>query len=244
MRPARVLGPLHRLRGLTISNVFLLDGGPGDRFLVDTGHRLERPLLLAALRASSFSPRELDGVLLTHYHSDHAGNAAWLRATYGLPIFAHTADAAVLSGRRPPPRLVSRTGDLVARVFVEIENRTRTRVIVDRELSAGDAIGSLEVHHAPGHTPGSILLRHAGTSSLLSGDALLAAIPPLTIIQRMCLPHPDYAVSLVQALDSLRAFLDRGVPFENLLAGHGRPILGGAREQASQLLARHARGEP
>lgn len=243
MRPARVTGPLHRLRGLTISNVFLLDGGPGDRFLVDTGHWIERPLLLAGLRASGLSPRELDGVLLTHHHSDHAGNAAWLRATFGVPILAHTEDAAVLSGRRPAPRLISRTGDLVARVFVEVENRTRTRVEVDRELTAGDALGSLEVHHAPGHTDGSLLFRHAGTSSLLSGDALLAAVPPLTIVQRMCLPHPDYAASLGQALASLRGFFDRGLPFENLLAGHGRPILGGAREEAGRLLERHERGD-
>lgn len=241
MRPARVLGPLRRLRGLTISNVFLLDGGPGDRLLVDTGHRLERPLLLAGLRASSISPRDLDGVLLTHHHSDHAGNAAWLRATFGLPILAHAADAAVLAGRRPAPPLVGRTGDLVARVFVEVENRTRTRVAVDRELSAGETVGSLEVHHAPGHTDGSLLFRHEGTSSLLSGDALLAAVPPLTIVQRMCLPHPDYAVSLDQALGSLRAFLATGLPFENLLAGHGRPILGGARGQAERLLGSRAR---
>jgi glyoxylase-like metal-dependent hydrolase (beta-lactamase superfamily II) len=237
VRPLRVVGPLHRLRGLVVSNVFVLDGGPGDRFVVDTGHRLERPALLAGLRALGFSPHALTGVLLTHHHSDHAGNAAFLRARFGIPVIAHAEDAAILEGQAPAPRLVSTSGDPFARFFAAIENRARTEVRVDRALAGGERLGSLEVHHAPGHTRGSLLFRHEGTRSLLSGDALLAAVPPLTIVQRMCLPHPDYAVSYGDALRSLRAFCATGLPFENLLAGHGRPILGGARQQAEALLA-------
>ncbi len=236
VRPARVLAPFYRLRAMVVSNVFVIDGGAGDRFIVDTGHRLERTALLAGLRGLPFSPREITGVLLTHHHSDHAGNAAYLRATFGIPVLAHAADAAVLAGSAPRPRLVARSGDRLARAFATIENLSTTRVPVDRELSHGDTIGSLEVHHAPGHTPGSLLFRHAHSASLLSGDALLAAVPPLTIRQRMCLPHPDYAASYAQAIDSMRAFCRAGWRFEHLLAGHGRPILGRAREQAVQLL--------
>ncbi len=237
VRLARVVGPFHRLRGLVVSNVFVLDGGPGDRFLVDTGHRLERAALLAGLRALPFAPSDLTGVLLTHCHSDHAGNAGYLRATFGIPVLAHAADAEILSGRAAAPRLSGTTRDPFARLFAAIENRTVTRVPVDRALEGGEQVGSLEVHHAPGHTRGSLLFRHEGTLSLLSGDMLLAAVPPLTLLQRMCLPYPDYAVSYAQALESLRAFHQSGTPFENLLAGHGRPILGGARAQAERLLA-------
>ncbi len=221
---------------MRVSNVFLLDGGRGDRFLVDTGHALERPLLLAGLRTAGLGPGDLEGVLLTHHHSDHAGNAAYLRRAFGVPILAHASDARILEGLDDAPPLRSRTGDPFARLFCAIENRTRTRVRVDRALEGGETIAGLEVHHVPGHTRGSILFRHAATASLLSGDALLAAVPPLTIVQRMCLPHPDYAVSLDEALASLRAFLAKDLPFENLLAGHGRPILGGARASAQVLL--------
>ncbi len=237
MRLARVVGPLHRVRGLRISNVFVLDGGPGDRFVLDTGHPIERGTLLLGLRSLGFSPRDLTGVLLTHAHSDHAGNAAFLRARFGVPIFAHREDALVLEGAREAPRLESRTGDPFARLFCAIENRSRTRVRVDRALVGGESLGSLEVHHAPGHTRGSLLFRHAGTRSLLSGDTLLAAVPPLTIVQRMCLPHPDYATSLADALESLRRFLRTELPFDHLLAGHGRPIVGGARALAERLVA-------
>lgn len=238
MRPTRVLQPFYRLRGMLVSNVFVLDGGPGDRFVIDTGHRVERATLLAGLRSLPFVPSELTGVLLTHHHSDHAGNAAFLRERFGLRVYAHASDAAFLEGRARAPRLVSETGNAFARLFAAIENRTGSRVVVDHALEGGDTVGGLEVHHAPGHTDGSVLYRHAATSSLLSGDALLAAVPPLTIEQRMCLPHPDFASSYEGALASLGRFLREGWAFENLLAGHGRPILGGAREQALELVAR------
>jgi hydroxyacylglutathione hydrolase len=232
-----VVGPLHRLRGLVVSNVWVLDGGLGDRWMIDTGHPTERLTLLAGLRSTGFSPRDFTGVLLTHRHSDHAGNAAFLRRRFGLQIVAHERDAEVLSGGTKAPALTATTGDLIARAFAAIENVTRTRVPIDRALRDRDQIGSLEVHHAPGHTAGSVLFRHAGTSSLLSGDALLAAVPPLTLVQRMSLPHPDFAEDLDVALASLRKLHASGTEYENLLAGHGRPILGGARRAAEELLA-------
>lgn len=238
MRPRRVVGPLFRLRGLVVSNVWVLDGGHGDRWVIDTGHPSERLTLLAGLRKVGFSPRDFTGVLLTHRHSDHAGNAAFLRRAFGIRIFAHKSDAEVLEGRARPPKLVATARDPITRAFTKIENATRTRVPVDRALDDGEAVGSLEVHHAPGHTSGSVLYRHAGTSSLLSGDALLAAVPPLTIVQRMCLPPADYSEDRDAALDSLRRLHASGAEYENLLSGHGRPILGGARHAAERLLER------
>ena len=79
MRPRHAIGPLYRLRGLIVSNVWVLDGGPGDRWIIDTGHPLERLTVLAGLRYAGFAPSDFTGVLLTHRHSDHAGNAAFLR---------------------------------------------------------------------------------------------------------------------------------------------------------------------
>jgi glyoxylase-like metal-dependent hydrolase (beta-lactamase superfamily II) len=226
---------------MLVSNVFVLDGGSGDRWIVDTGHRLERGMLLSGLRATGFFPRDVTGVLLTHRHSDHAGNAAYLRRRFGLRIVAHRRDAEVLGGATPPPRLEPASRDPFVRLFAAIENVTRTRVPIDRALEDGEVVGSLEVHHAPGHTGGSALFRHGETSSLLSGDALLAAVPPLTLVQRMSLPHPDYAEDYALALGALRRLHSSGVMYENLLAGHGRPVLGGARRAAEVLLERSAR---
>ncbi len=237
MKP--VIGSICHLSRLVVSNVFLLDGERGDRWLVDSGHWSERAMLLWELRRVGLRPSELTGVLLTHRHSDHAGNAAFLQRRYGVKIYAHRDDALVLEGKAPRPRLRPGPGARVfARFFAEIENLLPAAGLrVDRALEGGDTIAGLEVHSVPGHTDGSVFYRHETTSSLLSGDMLLAALPPLTVVQGMALPHPAYTKDLTQAYESLRAFHERGFRYENLLAGHGRPIVGGARETAMELLA-------
>lgn len=232
-----VIGSIHHFSRMIISNVFLLDGGPGDRWLVDSGHWSERVTLLWELRRAGMRPDDLTGVLLTHRHSDHAGNAAFLQR-HGVKVYAHRRDADVLAGAAPRPWLGTRAGGTtLALLLAQFENfAPAARLHVDRALDDGDAIAGLEVHWMPGHTEGSVFYRHEPTRSLFSGDMLLAALPPLTIVQRMAMPYPTFTTDMARALDSLRAFHHRAIPYDNLLAGHGRPILGGARDTALRLI--------
>lgn len=243
-----VTGSVRHLHRLIVSNVWLLDGGPGDRWIVDTGHFAERPTLILELRAAGLRPSDLTGVLLTHRHSDHAGNAAWLQRQ-GVRVYAHRADAEVLAKRAPRPpldvRAIARAGDRLGALFAAIENAMPAASLeVDRALEHGDTVAGLEVHWVPGHTEGSVFFLHEPTRALLSGDTLLAAHPPLTIKKGLAMPYPGYAVDLDQAFTSLYAFHDRAVRYEHLLAGHGPALVGGARERVLELLERHRPGLP
>ncbi len=231
-----VAGIRHFTR-LVVSNVFLLDGGPGDRWLVDTGHWAERATLLWELGRAGIGPRELTGVLLTHRHSDHAGNAAFLQR-HGVKVYAHREDARVLSGEAPRPRMRPGPGtDLVSRAFAALENRApAARLRVDGVLEDGDTLAGLCVHAVPGHTEGSVFFRHERTRSLLSGDMLLAARPPLTWAQGLCAPFAAFTQDLARAHASLRSFHAAGHEYDNLLSGHGRPILGDARAAVGELI--------
>lgn len=244
MRP--VVRPFSRFSTLFVSNVYLLDGGEGDRWLIDCGHWSERYQLAAELRRSGLQPSELTGVLLTHRHSDHAGNAAWLKAEFGVKVYAHRADAEVLEGRAPRFAL-GKKGHLVERALGAIENRWPARVKVDRALDEGDAIAGLEVHHVPGHTEGSVFFRHERTQCLLTGDTLLTPRPPLHAVMTIVQPYDAYSIDLAQAHASLAAFHAQGWAYEHLLAGHGRPLVKGAREKVLRALNRsrssaHQRG--
>lgn len=231
-----IVAPFRHLHRLRVSNVFLLDGGRGDRWLVDTGHVAERGTLLLELWAAGIAPRDLTGVLLTHRHSDHAGNAAFLQRL-GVRIFAHRADAAVLAGDAPRPRLSRGAGSALAGVFAAVENVfPASRVVVDRALDDGDTVAGMEVHGVPGHTEGSVFYRHAASGCLCSGDMLLTAHPPLTIRRGLAAPYPSFTADMDRAFASLRSFHDAGVPYENLLAGHGPPLLGRARDRVLALL--------
>jgi len=233
-----VVGEFRHLHHVRVSNVYLLDGGRGDRWLVDCGHWSERATLLWELGRAGVWPGDLSGVLLTHRHSDHAGNARFLQRYFGAKVYAHRDDADILAGRVPREWMTRKGGAHVARFLAEFENRWPARVVCDHALDGGESVGSLEVHHVPGHTEGSVFYRHGGTRALLSGDTLLTARPPLVIRKGLSLPYITFSTDLRLAIESLRAFHRSGVDYEHLLPGHGRPLVGAAKRAALALLER------
>ena len=83
-------------------NAYLLRGDP--LTLVDTGPKtveaqtaLERGVAAAGARL-----KDIRRILLTHGHTDHAGNAAWVAQRSGAPVHVHEGDRAKVSGRRCP----------------------------------------------------------------------------------------------------------------------------------------------
>jgi len=81
-------------------------------------------------------------IIHTHGHADHTGGSETLRARLGARVLGHGADAGWFA---PDEDLAGRGG-----------------------LRLGGL--SLRVHHAPGHTPGSLLLAWQGR--LFTGDTL------------------------------------------------------------------------
>ena len=220
---------------MRISNVWLYDAGGGGRWLVDTGHRFERRAVLAALARLGLDPRGLAGVLLTHRHSDHAGNAAFLSTRFGLRVFAHRADVAILRGEAPRPPM-PRSGPSLAALLNVFEERWPSASLAALPLEDGQHIAGLQTFWTPGHTEGSVLFWHAPSSSLLTGDTLLNAIPPTTLRAGLSLPHPAFTGDVARAHESIVAFQRRGIAYQNLLCGHGRPLLGEARQKVEALL--------
>ena len=66
-------------------NCLLVRGG-GSQVLVDAGISCRR--IVTALRELGVDPRALDGVLITHEHSDHIAGLATLTKQYRLPVYA------------------------------------------------------------------------------------------------------------------------------------------------------------
>lgn len=66
-------------------NCLLVRGG-GSQVLVDAGISCRR--IVTALRELGVDPRALDGVLITHEHSDHIAGLATLTKQFRLPVYA------------------------------------------------------------------------------------------------------------------------------------------------------------
>jgi glyoxylase-like metal-dependent hydrolase (beta-lactamase superfamily II) len=135
-----------RAAGMDVS-AYIVNG-----VMIDCGFHRARRQLLAAVR--SFGVR---GVILTHWHEDHAGNAAALAAA-GLSLLARDDTAATLR-TRPDIRLYRRLiwghpPPLVSPV-------------------AGFDIGPLACIHTPGHSADHQVVWDAETGTLFSGDLWL-----------------------------------------------------------------------
>ncbi|NGM69361.1 MBL fold metallo-hydrolase [Natronolimnobius sp. AArcel1] len=94
------------------------------------------------LNAADERDLEITGVIDTHAHADHVSGARQLAGELDVPYYLHDDD----------------TGDL----------ERLTELADGNSISVGER--SLDVHHTPGHTPGSVSLQFG--DALLSGDTL------------------------------------------------------------------------
>jgi glyoxylase-like metal-dependent hydrolase (beta-lactamase superfamily II) len=228
---------LHLANRMIISNVWLLHDGER-RFLVDTGHPLERPALKRSLwRAGVRGKGDLTAVMLTHRHSDHAGNAAWVRETFGCPVLCHAADAPFLDGSVIPPRLArGKATWAYEELLCHVEDTFPARTVVDESFEGGAFKWGFRVFHAPGHTEGSVLMHHEPTATLFSGDVLLTGVPPLRTFEWLRLAVPSFSNDVTRChaavLDALRE-----MPQTRAVAGgHGPAVLKDAHHKLLALL--------
>jgi glyoxylase-like metal-dependent hydrolase (beta-lactamase superfamily II) len=224
-------------RQIRISNVWLLEDGAGRRFLIDTGHPVERPALRWHLwRAGVRRRGDLDAVMLTHRHSDHAGNAAWLKRTFDCPVLAHVRDAPYLDGEVQPPTMATAGKPAWARLLCHVEDRFPARVAIDDVFDDGEVRLGFRVFHTPGHTPGSVILHHEERGTLFSGDTILSGPPPVRFIERVALCFDEFSEDSHRAHSEARAFL-RDLPEIGVLcSGHGPALSGDVAARLRQLI--------
>jgi glyoxylase-like metal-dependent hydrolase (beta-lactamase superfamily II) len=197
----------------TIAYLLAGDGGAA---LVDPGWDSDEgwETLKAGLRAAGASPSDITGVVVTHYHPDHLGMAARLRAV-GRAWMA-------LGEHEPVPSQFSAgTGDFVAADLAQFtawgvpaaqldavtfreHQWAALRGIAEPELRLPDGallpVAGLDVRvlATPGHTPGHICLVDAANRLILTGDHVLPRITPHVSLEAHGRDNPvaDYLASL------------------------------------------------
>jgi len=155
-------------------HIYLVDGG-SELALVDAGAGPGVPETVGNICAHGFALEDVRWLFLTHFHADHAGGAAALRAALpGLKVLASKEGAGWL--RSGDERAISL--DMGKKGGYYAPEYRFEPCPVDVELSDGQTVRvgdlDIEVLDVPGHSRGHIalLMRDAGLTYLFSGDAL------------------------------------------------------------------------
>jgi len=154
------------------NDVYLLDGET--TALVDTGVALPevREELVDGLDEYGIGFADVDAVVLTHWHPDHAGLSGEIRAAGDAAVYVHEADAGLVDGSETPlfadrdrqRETFERWGmpdadrERLTAFFEAVSTDLSGRPAEVTTFGDGDAIEAggveLEALHLPGHTAG------------------------------------------------------------------------------------------
>ncbi len=192
--------------------------------LVDTGFSGSSTQIINFIHRLGRSVEELNLIIITHNHLDHAGGLAELRKLTKAKVAAHEADFAdtvIESAHAGGIRRLLRVPPLV-------EHGGEGIRMVDGEVL--EPLGGLKVLYTPGHTADSISLFSPQNKLLMVGDALRKHRGTLY------LPPKMVSSDLQQALASVKRIAQ--LDFDILCFGHGRPLTEGARDKVLELVER------
>jgi hydroxyacylglutathione hydrolase len=147
----------------------------GRAAIVDTGTARGAPRALAALALQGIAPEQVDYIVLTHVHLDHAGGAGTLAARCpNARVTVHPRGARHVID---PGRLLSATAAIYGeeetrRIYGDVLPVARGRVLETPE-GARISLAGRELHFldAPGHARHHVVVRDAATGHLFAGDS-------------------------------------------------------------------------
>lgn len=202
----------------------------GSVTLVDCGLDKAPPKIVAGLRAMGKVPGDVQRIVLTHAHHDHAGGAAEMLRRSGVEGVAVHADDAdyIEAGEASPLDTSTISGRVLSRTPTKkFEAVPVTEPLVDGQLI--DVAGGLTVHHTPGHSPGHISLRHERTGLLITGDAIFNMLRMTWPVAAYCTDHK---------LNQKSAHVLGELEYDVVAFTHGPHITTNARETVRGFLKR------
>jgi hydroxyacylglutathione hydrolase len=206
---------------LSKSNAFLLMGDKP--ILIDSGSPGDLPALERNLQKAGVTLAEIELLVLTHAHFDHAGNAAIIRKRSGCKVAAHQAECAFLENGT---NTIIRPCNFIAKLmnpFMKIPfSATEVDIVVKDSFDLKPYGADAQIIFTPGHTPGSISVitaaGEAAVGDLIGGGLLLGLLLP----QR---PRYHYWIASIDEVHaSLKKLFAREIV--KIHVGHGGPLKG------------------
>ena len=235
-------------------NLWLLKGDP--LTLVDAGPA--NPVALAALEKGlaehGYALADIELLLLTHHHLDHAGLAQTLRERSGATVAAHRGTAewgvgyheraraehrfseALMLDHGVPEEIVAGTPPFFDYIIEESTDFTTDRVLADGDSVEAGGL-TLRVVFRPGHSTTDTLFVDDDHGEAFVGDHLLANITSGAEIMPTELPGDERRRALLEYLSNLRK--TEVMQLATCYPGHG-PTIADHRSLITERLAFHS----
>lgn len=138
--------------------------------VIDVAEKDDGDTILRGLEALRIDPRDVDVVVITHGHLDHAGAGKQLQDELDAPIALQEDDLFfVEEGFSDPPQSVVIEGELVRPLLDKSFPAFTPDVLFGDELDLGQFGVPARAVHVPGHSPGSAAII-AQTGDAFVGD--------------------------------------------------------------------------
>ena len=197
--------------------------------IIDTGTPGKANNILDELAAIRVKPCDIEAVIITHAHPDHAGSSGALLARLYAKLHVHKGDLGVLLGKEPFPKPRYAMEKLSVFVTTHVwKYKPPPEAVALEEGSPIPGFPGLKIVHTPGHTPGSLSVLDTQSGTLFCGDALNNRSNRLTG------PLKYFTGDMDQAWRSIEKI--SGLPFASLCPGHGNWIPEDAQQKVKYLL--------
>jgi glyoxylase-like metal-dependent hydrolase (beta-lactamase superfamily II) len=204
---------------LMTSNAYVVANGKR-AILIDAGLKRKERKIIAALEQMQLSPDDIQLIILTHTHYDHAGSLKALQQISEAKVLIHQAEASCLEegfcafpkGTMWFPKIMSAIGRVLNKSVGRYAPVVPDIVISRRfDLQAYGIEGY--VLPTPGHTAGSL-------SVVIDGDHAIVGDTLFNIFKHSV--FPPYANDQEALLKSWRTLLEIGCKY--FYPGHGKPF--------------------
>jgi glyoxylase-like metal-dependent hydrolase (beta-lactamase superfamily II) len=230
---------------LRFVSVYLVEGNDGWS-IVDAGY--DYPPARAAWESGAAAVgcdlgRDVDRIVVTHFHPDHIGAARWLHAQTQAPVcmmereipFARKLWGSSDVGpfveyliRHGMPQAAAESTAAVVRYPLTLPEEM-VPIRPREKLTVGE--GAVRVIHVPGHADNQIVLHDEARGILFAADHLLLGITPNIGFWPESEPNP-----LARYLESLEGMRDLGADL--VLPGHG-PVFHDLDGRIGELMFHH-----
>jgi len=187
-------------------------------FLVDTGEKGFENKIATTITSRGLKIKDLQFILLTHTHYDHAGSAYELKKMTGASIIVHESEVDYLiDGFHPLPKgtslffkMIIALGSL-RKKSKNIIKGVKPDIIFSNSLNLNKLGFNAKIIHTPGHTKGSSCL--IINEYAFVGDTMFNVFGSI---------YPPFANDTVILINSWKSLLEEDVKF--YYPAHGKRI--------------------